>query len=82
MGSFSLMHWIIVLGIVVLVFGTKKLRNIGKDLGEGIKGFKEGMREGEAPPVPPAEPPRVTHQATPPAAQDSNVIDVQSQTKP
>ncbi len=49
MGSFSLMHWIIVLGIVVLVFGTKKLRNIGKDLGEGIKSFKEGMRETDAP---------------------------------
>lgn len=44
MGSFSIWHWIIVLVVVVLVFGTKKLRNFGKDLGEGIQGFKEGMK--------------------------------------
>lgn len=46
MGSFSIWHWLIVLLIVVLVFGTKKLRNIGQDLGGAVKGFKEGMREG------------------------------------
>jgi sec-independent protein translocase protein TatA len=45
MGSFSPVHWLIVLVIVVLVFGTGKLRNLGKDLGSAIKGFKEGMRE-------------------------------------
>ncbi len=45
MGSFSIWHWLIVLLIVVLVFGTKKLRNIGEDLGGAVKGFKEGMRE-------------------------------------
>jgi sec-independent protein translocase protein TatA len=44
MGSLSLGHWLIVLLIVVLVFGTGKLRNLGKDLGGAIKGFKEGMR--------------------------------------
>ena len=43
MGSFSIWHWIIVLVVVVLIFGTKKLKNLGKDLGEGIEGFKEGM---------------------------------------
>ncbi|NTV11642.1 MAG: Sec-independent protein translocase subunit TatA [Zoogloea sp.] len=43
MGSFSIWHWLIVLVIVVLVFGTKKLRNIGEDLGGAVKGFKEGM---------------------------------------
>ena len=46
MGSFSLWHWIIVLIIVVLVFGTKKLRNVGKDLGGAVHDFKQGLNEG------------------------------------
>ena len=45
MGSFSIWHWMIVLVIVMLVFGTKKLRNIGEDLGGAVKGFKEGMKD-------------------------------------
>ena len=45
MGSFSIWHWLIVLVIVLLIFGTKKLRNIGSDLGGAVKGFKEGMKE-------------------------------------
>lgn len=49
MGSFSIWHWMIVLVIVMLVFGTKKLRNIGTDLGGAVRGFKEGMRDGEKP---------------------------------
>ena len=82
MGALSIWHWLIFLLIVAMVFGTGKLKDIGKDLGSAVRGFKEGMREGETPPpAPPVEPPRVTHQSTPPA-QDSNVIDVQSQTKP
>jgi sec-independent protein translocase protein TatA len=48
MGSFSIWHWLIVLAIVVLVFGTKKLRNMGSDLGGAIKNFKSSMKEGEA----------------------------------
>jgi len=48
MGTFSIWHWIIVLAIVVLVFGTKKLRNLGSDLGGALKGFKDGMKESEA----------------------------------
>ena len=52
MGSFSIWHWLIVLVIVMLVFGTKKLRNIGTDLGGAVRGFKEGMREGEKADVP------------------------------
>ncbi|SPA45811.1 Sec-independent protein translocase subunit TatA [Cupriavidus taiwanensis] len=47
MGSFSIWHWLIVLVIVMLVFGTKKLRNIGQDLGGAVKGFKDGMKDGE-----------------------------------
>ena len=48
MGSFSIWHWLIVLVIVMLVFGTKKLRNMGADLGGAVKGFKDGMKEGSA----------------------------------
>jgi sec-independent protein translocase protein TatA len=49
MGSFSIWHWLIVLVIVLVIFGTKKLRNIGSDLGGAVKGFKDGMKgEGEA----------------------------------
>lgn len=44
MGSFSIWHWLVVLLVVVLVFGTKKLRNIGSDLGNAVRGFKEGMK--------------------------------------
>jgi sec-independent protein translocase protein TatA len=54
MGSFSIWHWLIVLVIVLLIFGTKKLRNMGADLGGAVKGFKEGMRADEAP-KPPGE---------------------------
>ena len=52
MGTFSIWHWIIVLAIVVLVFGTKKLRNLGGDLGSALKGFKEGMKEQDTDPSP------------------------------
>ncbi len=56
MGSLSIWHWLIVLVIVMLIFGTKKLRNIGADLGGAVRGFKDGMREGERS----AETPQVT----------------------
>jgi len=44
MGSFSIWHWLIVLLVVILIFGTKKLSNLGKDLGSAVKGFKDGMK--------------------------------------
>jgi len=47
MGSFSIWHWLIVLLVVVMIFGTKKLRNLGSDLGGAVKGFKEGMKTDE-----------------------------------
>jgi sec-independent protein translocase protein TatA len=50
MGSFSIWHWLIVLVVVVLIFGTKKLKGVGKDLGEGIQGFKEGLKGKDEPP--------------------------------
>jgi sec-independent protein translocase protein TatA len=44
MGSFSIWHWLIVLVVVMLIFGTKKLGNIGSDLGKAVRGFKEGVK--------------------------------------
>ncbi|MCD9029111.1 Sec-independent protein translocase subunit TatA [Luteimonas sp. BDR2-5] len=49
MGSFSIWHWLIVLVVVLLVFGTKRLRGAGRDLGEAVKGFKKGMHDDDAP---------------------------------
>ena len=60
MGSFSIWHWLIVLVIVMLVFGTKKLRNMGSDLGGAVKGFKDGMKDASA--DKPADPQQVTGQ--------------------
>ncbi|QDX79962.1 twin-arginine translocase subunit TatA [Denitratisoma sp. DHT3] len=48
MGSWSIWHWLVVLVIIMLVFGTKKLGSVGKDLGSAIRGFKDGMKEGSA----------------------------------
>jgi sec-independent protein translocase protein TatA len=80
MGSFSIWHWLVVLLIVVLVFGTKKLKNMGGDLGGAVKGFKDGMRDGSTPetPVPPAGQVTATAQ---PAAADKTTIDVEAKNK-
>jgi len=58
MGSLSIWHWLIVLVIVMLIFGTKKLRNIGADLGGAVRGFKDGMREGGEKPAEATLPPQ------------------------
>ena len=50
MGSFSITHWLILLAVVVVVFGTQKLRNAGKDLGGAVKGFKDAMKSDDVPP--------------------------------
>ncbi len=50
MGSMSIWHWVIVLVVVVLIFGTKRLKNVGKDVGEAVKGFKQGMDNNDGPP--------------------------------
>ncbi|MDL2337970.1 MAG: Sec-independent protein translocase subunit TatA [Pseudomonadota bacterium] len=76
MGSFSIWHWLIVLVIVVLVFGTKKLKNIGADLGGAVKGFKDGIKDGGAS-VDPVNPAQVTAQKT----SDANTVDVEAKTK-
>jgi sec-independent protein translocase protein TatA len=79
MGSFSIWHWLIVLLIIVLIFGTKKLKNMGSDLGGAVKGFKDGMKDGSATSDDKAAeaPAQVTTNAT--AA--NNTIDVESKTK-
>ncbi|WP_382327311.1 Sec-independent protein translocase subunit TatA [Hydrogenophaga sp. UC242_50] len=80
MGSFSIWHWLIVLLIVVMVFGTKKLKNIGSDLGGAVKGFKDGIKEGRQTPA--------DNTAAAPAGQvtqdtrtDKNTIDVEAKHK-
>lgn len=76
MGSWSITHWLIVAVVVIVVFGTGKLRNAGSDLGKAIRGFKDGMRgEDEKPAAtPPAAPPQQV-------AADPNVIDAQIKDK-
>ena len=49
MGSFSIWHWLVVLVIVILIFGTKKLKNVGRDLGGAVHDFKEGLNQGNQP---------------------------------
>ena len=80
MGSFSIWHWLIVLLIVVMVFGTKKLRNLGGDLGGAVKGFKDGMKEGgAAPEEKPAAPAGQVANTAAPA--EKTTIDVEAKTK-
>ena len=79
MGSFSIWLWLVVLLIVVLVFGTKKLKNIGTDLGGAVKGFKDGVKDGGANPnADPAAPPA---QVNTTKANDANTVDVEAKTK-
>jgi sec-independent protein translocase protein TatA len=80
MGSFSIWHWLIVLLVVVLIFGTKKLKNIGADLGGAVKGFKDGVRSGgEAAAEPPVAAP--TQQVGAQKSANSNTVDVEARTK-
>jgi sec-independent protein translocase protein TatA len=80
MGTFSIWHWLIVLLIVVMVFGTKKLKNIGSDLGGAVKGFKDGMKEGGAAPEDkPATP--VANQVANAPATEKTTIDVEAKTR-
>jgi len=79
MGGLSIWHWVIVLVVVVIVFGTGKLRNAGSDLGKAVKGFKDGVKgdedkhpvAGQQPPVPPVSPQMV----------DKGTIDVETREK-
>lgn len=74
MGTFSIWHWLVVLLIVVMVFGTKKLKNMGADLGGAVKGFKDGMKDGASEEKPPAQVANAT-------AADKTTIDVEAKQK-
>jgi sec-independent protein translocase protein TatA len=78
MGSFSIWHWLIVLLVVVLIFGTKKLKNIGADLGGAVKGFKDGVKGANDAADDAAAPPQ---QVTAKKADDANTVDVEAKTK-
>ncbi|RZL03647.1 MAG: Sec-independent protein translocase subunit TatA [Rubrivivax sp.] len=81
MGSFSIWHWLIVLVIVMLVFGTKKLKNIGGDLGSAVKGFKDGMKDGGTADASAAPGTPANQQVTNHARTDANTVDVEAKTK-
>jgi len=75
MGSMSIWHWLIVLVVVMLIFGTKKLGNMGSDLGKAVKGFKDGVKGEEDKPAAPAQP-QPTQQVA-----DQSTIDVEAREK-
>lgn len=92
MGTFSIWHWLVVLLVVVLIFGTKKLKNIGADLGSAVKGFKDGMKtgpetaegDGQTPPQVANAPGGAAQASAQNAAQragDANTIDVEARPK-
>lgn len=80
MGGFSIWHWLIVLLIVVMVFGTKKLRNMGSDLGGAVKGFKDGMKDGGQSPADEKPASQVTNAQAADKA-ERNTIDVEARQK-
>lgn len=82
MGIFDWKHWIVILVVVVLVFGTKKLKNLGTDVGESIKGFKKAMNDDEKPTDPtvtPAQPVPPVQPQTTQSVNQPHTIDVQAQ---
>ena len=80
MGSFSIWHWLIVLLIVVLIFGTKKLKNMGSDLGGAVKGFKDGVQRRRRAAADAAAPPP-QQVGTPASRPTPNTVDVEAKTK-
>jgi sec-independent protein translocase protein TatA len=78
MGSFSIWHWLIVLLVVVLIFGTKKLKNIGADLGGAVKGFKDGVKDGGSAADATGGP---AQQVGTNKTADPNTVDVEAKTK-
>ncbi len=81
MGSFSIWHWLIVLLVVLLVFGTKKLRNLGSDLGGAVKGFKDGVKEATTEDAKPAEGQQAPAPAPTAKVESAQTIDVQAKDK-
>jgi sec-independent protein translocase protein TatA len=81
MGTFSIWHWLIVLLVVVLIFGTKKLKNIGSDLGGAVKGFKDGMKSGGDIPAEADANPSPPQQVGAHKSAANNTVDVEARTK-
>lgn len=81
MGSFSIWHWLIVLLVVVLIFGTKKLKNIGADLGGAVKGFKDGVKDGSTSAAGEATAPPPQQVSGAQKTADANTVDVEAKTK-
>ena len=79
MGSFSIWHWLIVLVVVIAIFGTKKLRNVGSDLGAAVKGFKDGVKDGTSSDTPAAG--VAPQQVAANKVNDPNTVDVDAKTK-
>jgi sec-independent protein translocase protein TatA len=79
MGSFSIWHWLIVLVVVIAIFGTKKLRNVGSDLGAAVKGFKDGVKDGTTSEEAAAA--AAPQQVTARKVDDPNTVDVDAKTK-
>lgn len=73
MGSMSIWHWLIVLVVVMLVFGTKKIGNMGSDIGKAVKGFKDGVKGDDDKPAAAVPPSQV--------AADKSTIDVETKEK-
>jgi sec-independent protein translocase protein TatA len=80
MGTFSIWHWLIVLLVVVLIFGTKKLKNIGSDLGSAVKGFKDGVKSGGETADAGAQASGTPQQVSS-AQRANNTVDVEAKTK-
>ncbi|HIW06678.1 MAG TPA: Sec-independent protein translocase subunit TatA [Candidatus Ignatzschineria merdigallinarum] len=78
MGSFSIWHWAILLVVVLLVFGTAKLKNAGKDLGSAVKGFKDAVKDGEKEAKGEAAPQNLENKS---AAKDETVVDEQKNSR-
>ena len=81
MGAWGIGHWVVVLIIVLVIFGTKKLRNIGSDLGGAVKGFKDGVKSGGGEGAADAVPPQQQVSGSQQKSVDANTVDVEAKTK-
>jgi sec-independent protein translocase protein TatA len=81
MGAISIWHWLIVLLVVIVIFGTKKLRNIGSDLGSAVKGFKDGVKGSDAVAEEQAQPQPAAQQVAAKRVNDAQTVDVEAKTK-
>ncbi|GGZ82450.1 Sec-independent protein translocase protein TatA [Ignatzschineria indica] len=81
MGSFSIWHWAILLVVVLLVFGTAKLKNAGKDLGSAVKGFKDAVKDGEKEAKENATPQNLENKKADTQVKDESVVDEQKNSR-